>query len=148
MSSALAARQADRVASLAALMTSVGRESELEGLYVAARMPMLQVRRPKCRLLVTYHHGKLFAEGRDWKGAGLRVRFSSCGGLSFVSWYCMECSFELPRRRGVCQGLSHSCLKSSLLSYGVKYGSPIWIKFPSSECCRNCASCAGAVGWL
>ncbi|KAK9915106.1 hypothetical protein WJX75_004782 [Coccomyxa subellipsoidea] len=42
VSSALAARQADRVASLAALMTSVGRESELEGLYVAARMPMLQ----------------------------------------------------------------------------------------------------------
>lgn len=45
MSSALAARQADRVASLAALMTDLGRESELEGLYVAARLPMLQVGR-------------------------------------------------------------------------------------------------------
>ncbi|EIE19328.1 hypothetical protein COCSUDRAFT_67854 [Coccomyxa subellipsoidea C-169] len=42
VSSALAARQADRVANLAALMSSLGRESELEGLYVAARMPMLQ----------------------------------------------------------------------------------------------------------
>jgi hypothetical protein len=66
VSSALAARQADRVASLAALMTSVGRESELEGLYVAARMPMLQVRRPRYRLFVMYNNSKLLrTEGRD-----------------------------------------------------------------------------------
>lgn len=43
VSSALAARQADRMASLAALMTNLGRENELDGLYVAARLPMLQV---------------------------------------------------------------------------------------------------------
>lgn len=52
VSSALAARQADRVANLAALMTDLGRESELEGLYVAARLPMLQVGRPYYRVLV------------------------------------------------------------------------------------------------
>lgn len=43
VSSALAARQADRVANLAMLMANAGREHELEGLYIAARLPMLQV---------------------------------------------------------------------------------------------------------
>lgn len=44
VSSALAARHADRVANLAMLMANAGREHELEGLYIAARLPMLQVR--------------------------------------------------------------------------------------------------------
>ena len=43
VSSALAARHADRVANLAMLMANAGREHELEGLYIAARLPMLQV---------------------------------------------------------------------------------------------------------
>ena len=43
VSSALAARHADRVANLAMLMANAGRENELEGLYIAARLPMLQV---------------------------------------------------------------------------------------------------------
>ena len=43
VSSALAARQGDRVADLAMLMASAGREHELEGLYIAARLPMFQV---------------------------------------------------------------------------------------------------------
>lgn len=43
VSSALAARHADRVATLAMLMATAGREHELEGLYIAARLPMLQV---------------------------------------------------------------------------------------------------------
>ena len=43
ISSALAARHADRVANLAMLMANAGREHELEGLYIAARLPMLQV---------------------------------------------------------------------------------------------------------
>ncbi|CAL5221832.1 g4090 [Coccomyxa viridis] len=42
VSSALAARHADRVANLAMLMANAGREHELEGLYIAARLPMLQ----------------------------------------------------------------------------------------------------------
>ena len=44
VSSALAARQGDRVANLAMLMASAGREHELERLYVAARLPMFQVK--------------------------------------------------------------------------------------------------------
>ena len=32
----------------------------------------------------------------------------------------MICFFKVPNRRGVCQGLSGSCLKLSLLSYGVR----------------------------
>jgi hypothetical protein len=44
ISSALAARQADRVASLARLMVDADRKSELDSLYVASRLPMLQVR--------------------------------------------------------------------------------------------------------
>jgi hypothetical protein len=43
VSAALAARQADRVADLARLMADAGRAAELEGLYVASRLPMLQV---------------------------------------------------------------------------------------------------------
>lgn len=43
VSSALAARQADRVADLARLMADAGRGLELDGLYVASRLPMLQV---------------------------------------------------------------------------------------------------------
>ena len=43
VSSALAARQGDRVADLAMLMASAGRGHELEGLYNAARLPMFQV---------------------------------------------------------------------------------------------------------
>ena len=43
VSSALAARQGDRVADLSMLMASAGREHELEGLYIAARLPMFQV---------------------------------------------------------------------------------------------------------
>lgn len=43
ISGALAARHADRVANLAMLMANAGREHELEGLYIAARLPMLQV---------------------------------------------------------------------------------------------------------
>lgn len=44
ISSALVARQTDRVATLAMLMANAGREHELEGLYIAARLPMFQVK--------------------------------------------------------------------------------------------------------
>ena len=56
VSSALAARHADRVANLAMLMANAGREHELEGLYIAARLPMLQVMTKPQALLDGEHH--------------------------------------------------------------------------------------------
>ena len=59
VSSALAAHHAERVANLAMLMANAGREHELEGLYVAARLPMLQVMAVKSVLRAFNMYGEV-----------------------------------------------------------------------------------------